>query len=139
MVNDREFRIKADSKGKSLSGEKFYMLRLLTLIPGCNFWSLIIYDSQTQLIIHTDQSWPSVYSTQKVLEVNPDGSVDIFFGPVNTNVMKCNFLKTIPGKEWFVILRLYDLAEPVNSEWKPEEIREVDNDSEQKKSLVEKK
>jgi hypothetical protein len=42
-----------------------------------------------------------------------------------------NFIKTIPGKSWFMIMRLYDLSEPVDdNEWKPGGIEEVNNDPE---------
>ena len=130
MENDREFSFTADIKDRPLEGGMCYMLRLPASIPECNFWSVILYDCQTSLMIHTVQTWPSVFSSQKGLIVNRDGSVDIWFGPKERKCEGCNYINTIPGKNWYIVIRLYDLAEPVNNEWKPEEITEVVNDSE---------
>ena len=55
--------ISNDSKGKLLEGHKNYKLHLPFPIPASDFWSIIVYDSLTHLIIHNDQPWPSVYST----------------------------------------------------------------------------
>ena len=131
MVKDKQYTVSKDSGGKSLKGEKYYKVLLPKSIPSCNFWSVIVYDSRTKLMIHTDQSWPSVYIRQKGLIVNKDGSVDIWFGPGNMAGGLRNFIKTIPGKSWFMIMRLYDLSEPVDdNEWKPGGIEEVNNDPE---------
>jgi hypothetical protein len=130
MGNYREFSFTADSKGRPLEGGRCYKLRLTSLMPECNFWSVILYDCQTCLMIHTVQTWPSVFSSQKGLIINGDGSVDIWFGPEERKCEGCNYIDTIPGKKWYIILRLYDLAESANNEWKPEEITEVIFDSE---------
>ena len=63
-----------DSEGKPMRGELSYKLHLPTGIPARNFWSVIGYDSQTRLIIHSDQKWPSVYSNCQKLLINADGS-----------------------------------------------------------------
>lgn len=126
MGEEKHYTVSVDSGGKSLKGERYYKMHLPKGILPCNFWSVIIYDSQTRLMIHTDQSWPSVYSSQKGLLVNKDGSVDIWFGPTDQSGEGSNFIKTAPGRSWFMIMRLYDLAEPGNDNgWKPDEIREL--------------
>ena len=129
MGEEKQYTVSVDSGGKSLQGERNYKVHLPRGIPSCNFWSVIVYDTLTQLMIHTDQPWPSVYSSSKRLIINSDGSVDIWFGPGNKAGGKRNFIKTIPGKSWFTIMRLYDLSEPGNNGWKPEEIKEVDKGS----------
>jgi hypothetical protein len=131
MVKDKQYTVSKDSGGKSLKGEKYFKVHLPKGIPSCNFWSVIVYDSRTQLMIHTDQSWPSVYSRQKGLMVSEDGSVDICFGPADKSGGGSNFIKTAPGKSWFLIMRLYDLSEPVgDNAWKPDEIEELIKDPE---------
>jgi hypothetical protein len=50
--------------------------------PVANFWSVILYDNQTRSMLQTDQHWPAVSSQTKGLVVNPDSSVDLYFGPV---------------------------------------------------------
>ncbi|MCK7538408.1 MAG: DUF1214 domain-containing protein [Marinilabiliales bacterium] len=68
-------------KGNLLEGGKKYRLHLPSGIPASEFWSIIVYDSLSRLMIHTDQPWPSVFSTNKNLVYNNDGSVDAWFGP----------------------------------------------------------
>jgi hypothetical protein len=99
-------------------------------MPACNFWSLIVYDSETGLMIQTDQSWPSIHSNCNALEVNKDGSVDAWFGPKVQPGKQDNWIKTLPGRNWYLILRLYDISETGNGKsWSPGEIEEIDEDS----------
>src|SRR5882724_5977677 len=43
---------------------------------------------------------------------NPDGSIDIYFGHDATQGQGKNWLRTAPGKGFFVILRLYGPTQP---------------------------
>ena len=70
-----------DSKGDPLDGSKSYKLHLPPNIPEKNFWSFTLYDSQSRSMLQTDQQFPSVGSLTKGLVVNPDKSVDVYFGP----------------------------------------------------------
>jgi hypothetical protein len=116
----------SDSSGRPLDGSKSYRLHLLPDVFKSSFWSVIVYDNLTKLIIQNDQMWPSVHSNSKKLAVNPDGSVDIRFGPVATEGKAHNWLQTIPGKEWYIILRVYNAPESCfNQGWKPGEIEET--------------
>lgn len=120
------YSVSYDASGKPLEGGKNYRLHLPPDIPASKFWSVIVYDNQTRLMIHTDQSWPSVYSSSKKLLVNQDGSVDVWFGPKAPLGEENNWIKTIPGKQWNIILRLYDPLESwVDGRWKPGEIEEI--------------
>jgi len=115
-----EHIISTDIKGSSLHGENTYLLHLPPGIPACNFWSVIVYDIETGLMINTDQSWPSVHSNCKKIFVNTDGSVDIAFGPKIKDSKEHNWIKTIPGKRWKMILRLYGLTEAKpEKKWNP--------------------
>ena len=112
-----------DSAGNSLTGEKNYRLHLPPDMPACNFWSVIVYDIETGLIISTDQPWPSVHSNCKKLFVSADGSVDIIFGPKIPYAKDYIWIRTIPGKGWKMILRLYEPSVALSDErWKPGEI-----------------
>jgi hypothetical protein len=54
------------------------------------------------------QSYPS-----PAAEVNADGSTTVYFGPQQPDgVKRGNWIETMPGKGWFVILRLYSPLEP---------------------------
>ena len=57
------------------------------------------------------------------LTLNKDGSVDVYFGPTAPPGKANNWVQTIPGKGWFMILRLYGPLEPwFNKTWRPGEI-----------------
>jgi len=117
------YKLICDSAGKGMSGEKKYRMHLPETMPSCKFWSVIVYDNKTGQMIVTAQSWPSVYSSCKKLLVNQDGSVDIWFGPIAPPGKESNWIKTTPGEEWKMILRLYEpLESEVNMKWKPGEI-----------------
>jgi hypothetical protein len=123
MNEQTEYILTKDSSGNMLTGEKNYSLHLPPDMPASNFWSVIVYDTETGLMISTDQSWPSVHSNYKKLVVNADGSVDILFSPKIQDSEVYNWIRTIPGKRWKMILRLYDLSDALSDKtWKPCEI-----------------
>jgi hypothetical protein len=112
-----------DSKGNPFDGGKNYKLHLPPNIPVKDFWSVIVYSNQTRSMIQTDQRFPSVSSQNKALLVNPDGSIDVYFGPKPPAGEKKNWVQTAPGKGWNTILRLYGPLEPwFNKTWWPGEI-----------------
>jgi hypothetical protein len=126
MEDELDYKVTTDADGKMLSGENFYRLTLPLGMPSCVFWSVIVYDSGTGFIITTDQSWPSVHSNCTKLVVDSDGSVDIWFAPTDCHSKKKNWIKTIPGEKWFMILRLYGIAGPMTDHpWQPGEIKPV--------------
>jgi hypothetical protein len=115
-----------DAEGHYLDGSSTYRLYLPPNIPAKDFWSVIVYDPQTRSMLQTDQQYPSINSQKEDLIVNPDGSVDIIFGPEPPSGKKANWLQTIPGKGWFVWIRLYGPLEPwFDKTWKPGEIEWV--------------
>jgi hypothetical protein len=58
---------------------------------------------------------------------NEDGSYDIYFGPKAPAGKEDNWLQTIPGKSWFIILRAYGPLEPwIDKTWRPGEIELVE-------------
>lgn len=112
-----------DATGKSLDGGKIYRLHLPPNIPAKDFWSVIVYDSQTRSLLQTDQQFPSVSNQKEGIIINDDNSVDVYFGPTPPAGKEANWIQTIPGKGWFTLLRLYGPLEPwFDKTWRPGEV-----------------
>ncbi|MBV8054924.1 MAG: DUF1254 domain-containing protein [Deltaproteobacteria bacterium] len=112
-----------DSKADVLDGGKTYKLHLPKDIPVRDFWSVIVYDNQTRSMVQTDQQFPSVSSQAKSLKINPDGSVDVYFGPKAVTGEEQNWAQTVPGQSWNILLRLYGPEKPwFDKTWRPGEI-----------------
>lgn len=115
-----------DSQGKALDGSKTYTVHLPPNIPAKNFWSFVVYDNQTRSMLQTDVPFPSLGSQSKGIVVNPDTSVDVYFGPTAPAGCEANWVQTVPGKGWNVILRLYGPLQPwFDKTWRPGEIELV--------------
>lgn len=115
-----------DSEGKPLEGSKTYKLNMPPNVPARDFWSFVVYDNQTRSMLQTDQRFPSVGSQKKGVVTNPDGSVDVWFGPTAPEGHESNWVQTVPGKGWSVALRLYGPEEAwFNKTWRPGEIELV--------------
>jgi hypothetical protein len=112
--------------GQMLDGAKTYKLHLPPNIPVKNFWSLVVYDNQTRSMLQTDSPFPSMSSQRKGIVTNPDTSVDVYFGPTAPAGHEANWVQTVPGKGWNVILRLYGPLDPFfDKTWRPSEIELV--------------
>jgi hypothetical protein len=116
-----------DASGQYLDGARSYRLHLPPNIPAKDFWSLIVYDPQTRSLLQTDQRFPSCGSQKKGIIINPDTSVDVWFGPLAPPGKEANWIQTIPGKGWLVTLRLYGPLEPwFDKTWRPGEIEQIE-------------
>ena len=77
-----------------------------------NFWSAIVYDTKTQSMLHTDHAYPQVSSLDEGLVVNKDGSVDVCFDPKSPAGVEKNWIQTVPGKGWNMLVRLHGPLQP---------------------------
>jgi len=115
-----------DAKGQPFDGGKTYKLHLPPNIPAKDFWSFVLYDYQTRSMLQTDQQFPSIGSQKKGIVVNPDTSVDVYFGPKAPSGKEANWVQTWPGKGWSIILRLYGPEQAFfDKTWKPGEFEQV--------------
>ncbi|NUP12624.1 MAG: DUF1254 domain-containing protein [Polyangiaceae bacterium] len=119
-----------DSQGRPFDGAKYYRVVLPRNIPAAQFWSLTLYDNQTRSMLQTDQRFPRAGSQgypSPAATPHADGSTAIYFGPARpTGVPEGNWIQTLPGKGWFVALRLYSPLEPFfDKSWRPSEVDEM--------------
>jgi len=111
-------------------GSKTYKVTLPKGIPEANFWSFTLYDNQTRSMLDTPQRYPRAGSQSypsPAAEPSADGSTTVYFSPTQpAGVKGGNWIQTMPGKGWFVILRLYSPLEPFfDKAWRPSEIELV--------------
>jgi len=109
-----------DSTGKYLDGGRTYKVTLPGPIPAKNFWSFTVYDNQTRSLLPTDQKLAGIDSTLPGVRKNPDGGVTVWFGPKPPSGREGNWVQTMPGEGYSVLLRLYGPLEPwFNKTWRP--------------------
>jgi hypothetical protein len=81
-------------------------------IPAKQFWSLTLYDRRTWAFIKNplDRAGLGSFNINQ-MKTNPDGSVDLYFGPKAPAGMESNWIPT-EDKEPYPWLRLYAPEEP---------------------------
>ena len=113
-----------DANGEFLFGGSNYRLNLPKDIPAALFWSLTLYDPITGSGLDNGQPFPSLNAMDKPV-MNADGSTDIYIGPTSPGSGK-NWMRTIPDKGFFVILRLYGPKQAFfDKVWKPGDIEKI--------------
>jgi hypothetical protein len=116
-----------DSESRPLDGSKTYRLHLPANFPVKDNWSVTIYDTQTRSMLQTDQRYAGLNSLGEGLQTNANGSVDVYFAPEPPEGMESNWVQSLPGKSWFIILRAYGPLEPwLDQTWRPSELELVD-------------
>ncbi len=109
-----------DATGKYLDGGKTYRVTLPKPVPVNNFWSFMVYDNQTRSMLETDQKLAGLDSLSPDIKANDDGSYTIWFGPKAPEGYQSNWVQTMPGKGYNVLLRLYGPLESwFDKSWKP--------------------
>lgn len=120
----------ADANKNQFDGARTYKVTLPKGIPQANFWSLTVYDNMTRSMLDTPQRYPRAGSQSypsPAAEANADGSTTVWFSPTQPEgVGRGNWIQTVPGKGWFLILRLYSPLEPFfDKSWRPSEVELV--------------
>ncbi|TRX57492.1 DUF1254 domain-containing protein [Thalassomonas sp. M1454] len=109
-----------DNSGEMLDGGTTYSVTLPGPIPARAFWSFMVYDNHTRSILETDQKTGGVDSMKEGMKVSEDGTVTIFFGPKAPAGQENNWVQTMPGKGYNVLLRLYGPEQEwFDRTWKP--------------------
>jgi len=117
-----------DQDGNYLSGGRSYRLHLPADVPAANFWSGTLYDAANASGLDNGQPFPSIGSLDD-LAYNDDGSVDLYFGPqLPGGAPESNWLRTVPGKGWFMLFRLYSPTEAFfDQTWRPGDFEPIDD------------
>jgi hypothetical protein len=116
-----------DSEGRYLDGGKTYKVTLPAPVPAKDFWSFVVYDNQTRSVLETDQKSGGVDSKSPTVKANADGSYTMWFGPTPPKGHEGNWIQTMPGKGYNVLLRLYGPLEPwFDKTWMPGDFELVD-------------
>ena len=114
-----------DAEGEYLDGANFYRLHIPAEIPVKNFWSVVVYDTESRSMLRNGQKFPSrsVYTDPAT---NEDGSIDLYFGPKAPLEHVRNWIATVPGKGWFPLFRFYGpLDQFFDKSWKPSDIERI--------------
>lgn len=119
-----------DANKDYFDGAKTYSLTLPKDIPALKFWSLTVYDTQTRSMLDTPQRYPRAGSQtfpSPAAKPDADGTTTVYFAPEQPDgVLRGNWIQTIPGKGWYVFLRLYGPLESFfDKTWQPGEIELV--------------
>jgi hypothetical protein len=101
-----------DINGDYLDGGKTYKVTLPSPIPAKDFWSFMVYSGQTRSMLETDQKLAGLDSNNPSIEPNEDGSYTMWFGPRAPKGKEGNWIQTVSGKSYNVLLRLYGPLEP---------------------------
>jgi hypothetical protein len=101
-----------DSTGAYLDGGKTYTLTVPQPVPAKLFWSITVYDAETRSEIATDQNKAALRSLFELSDVTSDAQVELHFGPDAGEGSEDTWIKTIPGKGWFVYFRIYGPEQP---------------------------
>jgi hypothetical protein len=116
-----------DAKGRYLDGGKTYKVTLPAPIPVNNFWSLMVYSGQHRSMLETDQKSAGLDSNSPTIKPNDDDSYTVWFGPQAPEGHEDNWIQTMPGKSYNVLLRLYGPLEPwFDKTWKPGDFEAVE-------------
>ena len=117
-----------DGDGEYLDGSKTYKLTIPANAPAKDFFSFVVYDPQTRSMLQSEEMpYPSKNNKRnKDMVKNADGSIDLYFGPEAPAGQEQNWIKTVPGKGWFGIFRLYGPLDPwFKRTWKLGSIEKV--------------
>ena len=95
-----------DGAGQPLDGASAYRLHVPPDVPARQYWSATAYDRRTHALIR-DMPWPSRSSDTPGLQANPDGSVDLWFGPKPPAGGNSNWVPTSADGGFEIMFRFY--------------------------------
>ena len=95
----------SDSEGRALHGEDRYRLNIPAGVPVRQYWSVTVYDCKMAGFV---RGAPSIsVGSFRNMQMNADGSIDIYFGPTAPQGKEAQWIYTEPGSRWFCLFRFY--------------------------------
>jgi hypothetical protein len=95
-----------DKDGNAFDGAKTYRLTVPANPPVEQYWSATAYDRASHALIR-DMPRASRSSQIAELQKNPDGSLDVYFGPAAPAGKESNWVPTKSGGDFEVMFRAY--------------------------------
>jgi hypothetical protein len=95
-----------DKDGRAFDGSATYRLQVPPKAPVRLYWSATAYDRTTHALIR-DTSRSSRASNSAGIKANADGSVDLWFAPEAPEGKADNWIPTLAGRAFEVLVRIY--------------------------------
>ncbi|WPN44692.1 MULTISPECIES: DUF1254 domain-containing protein [unclassified Pseudomonas] len=113
-------------KGEPLDGSQSYRLTIPANAPARDFWALDVYDARTAGFIR-EARVVGLDSYNQQMKKNPDGSVDLYFGPKPPTGHEANWISTQAGQPFFTMFRIYGPQQAmVDRSWVLSDIEKLD-------------
>lgn len=111
-----------DRDGQALRCDAGYRLRVPPGVPASQYWSMTVYDGATHAFIR-EARWVGRSSQTPGLQVNADGSVDLFFGPAAPPAGASNWIPTNGAERFELLARFYGPGQALfDKSWQLEDI-----------------
>lgn len=95
-----------DNNGHAFDGKSTYRLHVPANAPVQQYWSVTAYDGVTHALIR-DMARASLASNAQDVQKNPDGSVDVYFGPKAPAGKQSNWVPTSASGKFELLFRFY--------------------------------
>jgi len=95
-----------DRDGNGFDGANTYRLTVPANAPVKQYWSATVYDRETHALVRNMER-ASLASISPGIQKNPDGSVDVYFGPSAPDGKQANWVPTDPARKFELLFRLY--------------------------------
>ena len=104
--------VSRDKDGNPLNGADAYRLHVPPKPPVRQYWSAVLYDFATHALIR-NMPHASRSSQSPGLRTNPDGSVDLYFGPKAPEGKEANWVPTDAKGRFEALFRFYGPDKPL--------------------------
>jgi hypothetical protein len=85
-----------------------------------------VYDVLTRSEIKTSQNYAALRSMFELKGMERERTVELYFGTKSPAGKEKQWIKTIPGRGWFVYFRIYGPEQPAfDGSWKPGDFDKV--------------